>query len=89
MIFTWHSIPTALRALQRFSRSLFRRDEQSIASPYVRGVRDARCRLCPHYDAGQCRVCTCVVGLKTLFATEFCPDNPPRWRRETRTSTGL
>jgi hypothetical protein len=41
---------------------------------------DERARECHRrdgdcYDAvyGQCRVCTCFVGIKTLFATESCP----------------
>lgn len=96
MRFTRHTIPNALKAAFRIVRSWFRPEELVLATDYVRAVRLARCRLCPHNDAvhytnpsGQCRLCTCYIDLKTYFATESCPDNPPRWKQQTRTSKGL
>ena len=89
MIFTRRTIPNALLSLARTVRSLFAKDERVLASNYVQAVREARCRLCPHFDNEQCTKCTCFVGLKVLLAHERCPDNPPRWREQGRYSTGL
>lgn len=89
MHFSRHTIPNALRALCRTVRSLFAKDERILASAYVQNVREARCRVCPHFDREQCTKCTCFVGLKVLLAHERCPDNPPRWREQGRLSTGL
>ena len=89
MHFSMHTIPNALRSLRRTVRSLFAKDERTLATEYVQAVREARCRLCPHFDREQCTKCTCFVGLKVLLAYERCPDNPPRWREQGRYSTGL
>lgn len=37
------------------------------------------CRKCPNLTAGQCKVSTCFVEIKALFAGEYCPDKPARW----------
>lgn len=37
------------------------------------------CESCPFFDAGRCKICGCFLRLKTVIATESCPDNPPRW----------
>lgn len=89
MLFSRRTIPTFFRAAGRFIRSFFDPAARHITEPYVKQIRDARCRLCPHYVEPQCSICTCVTDLKTLLATERCPDNPPRWREQTRVSTGL
>jgi hypothetical protein len=43
----------------------------------------AICRACPNLNRDQMRCalpkCGCFVELKTLIATERCPDEPPRW----------
>lgn len=41
------------------------------------------CRACPKNFQGQCQVCTCFIEIKTLFAGEKCPDQPPRWNKLT------
>ena len=58
---------TFLRALFRFAR------RPEVAAPHVVNIREARCQLCPFYDAGQCQVCTCAVSVKVILATESCP----------------
>jgi len=66
--------------LRTFSKALwhfFARPE--IAPDSVRRDRAARCAQCPHFQYGQCQVCTCFVAVKTLLATEKCPDKPARW----------
>jgi hypothetical protein len=91
MLFTRRSIPTAARAFARFFLSLFANDKYTLSTPRVRDVRAARCTFCPHFarESAQCTKCTCVVSLKTLLATERCPDQPPRWKEQTKFSSGL
>lgn len=50
-----------------------------IAPDFVRRERIARCAACTYYEHGQCQVCTCLVSVKTLLATERCPAKSPRW----------
>ena len=43
--------------------------------------RLGKCSKCNHYDpeSETCMLCNCFVSIKTLLASERCPDNPPRW----------
>ena len=41
------------------------------------------CNSCPKHYQNQCQICTCITGIKTLFAGEKCPDQPPRWNKLT------
>ena len=37
---------------------------------------------CPNYEGGRCRLCGCgldMLAKKLAWATERCPDNPPKW----------
>jgi len=49
----------------------------------VKAARLATCDACPHQVAGRCGICGCGLGGlvldKTMWATERCPDQPPRW----------
>ena len=55
-------------------------------------ARQAGCQVCPHWDSagwkgrGRCRLCGCS-GVKLGWATETCPDNPPRWGPEVPQAT--
>lgn len=57
-------------------------------SPAGLAGRRAGCQACPHWDPkgwrgrGRCRLCGCS-GVKLEWATETCPDKPPRWGPET------
>lgn len=87
MIFTRHTIPNAARAFLRFLRSLFAKDEPVFATAEVMTARIDRCLACPHAVHGQCGLCTCVISLKTLVASESCPI--AKWAAQTSNSTGL
>jgi hypothetical protein len=41
--------------------------------------RMKQCEQCEHLNGGNCELCGCNVALKVMFATEMCPDRPPRW----------
>ena len=86
MIFTRHTIPNALKAAVRAVRTFFSPDPV-LATPAVQSVREVRCLNCGWHSEGQCTHCTCVVSLKTMFATESCPAG--RWKKQTRFSNGL
>lgn len=88
MIFTWRTIPTALIAFARFVRTLFSRNPV-ISTPQVQDAREEKCKQCDHLIGNQCGICSCVVSMKVLLASESCPDTPPQWRKQTRFSTGL
>lgn len=89
MRFALYTVPNALRAFGRVLRSWFREEERVVSTDEVVHMRRIRCALCPHNVGGQCSLCTCFVDLKTYFATESCPDTPPRWKQQTRASKGL
>lgn len=46
------------------------------------GERFSQCKACPHYTGFWCRKCRCIAYVKTKLATEECPDNPPRWKKQ-------
>jgi hypothetical protein len=87
MIFTRRTIPNATAALWRTVYSLFAKDELVVASDEVRAGRVALCQDCRHNRQGQCELCTCYIGLKTLLANERCPAKI--WGPQTKRSTGL
>ena len=58
---------TLFRALVRWSR------RHEIAPESAQIGRQNRCLVCPHYENGQCQVCTCYVPMKIILATESCP----------------
>jgi hypothetical protein len=89
MYFNRHTLPNIFCSAKRIFRSLFAKDEPVIADNRTQAIREARCQLCPHFDHGQCKLCTCFVDLKVIFATEECPALPKRWKRQTRFSNGL
>jgi uncharacterized Fe-S cluster-containing MiaB family protein len=86
MIFTRHTIPNALKAAARAVKTLFSKDPV-LATPGIQMIREMRCQGCNHELDGQCTLCTCVVSLKTMLATESCPIG--RWKKQTRFSNGL
>ena len=88
MRLTWKSPFRLLAALSRAVRTFFT-DDPVLATPGVQSVRETRCLGCDKFKDDQCTLCTCVVALKTVMASETCPDNPPKWRKQTRFSTGL
>lgn len=60
-----------------------------VASDATIDKRRHSCRTCPHLDGviRQCKVCTCMIDLKTQFRTEACPVG--RWGKERLTTTRL
>ena len=42
--------------------------------------RMSKCRPCGNNVHGWCSKCVCVLEVKTMIASEFCPDAPPRWK---------
>jgi len=55
-----------------------------MAPGVVIAYRKLECSKCPHNSKTsypQCRVCTCFIEVKTMLASDECPDNPPRWNR--------
>jgi len=46
------------------------------------------CQRCPHFTGSACSLCGCRITMKGNFmnklawATESCPDNPPRWEAD-------
>lgn len=58
-------------------RPLFVTPERAVKRQNICAAQDGGC-----FDAAydQCRVCTCHVSIKTLFATERCPRG--KWGRE-------
>ena len=88
MLFSRYTIPNALAAIARFALALFSR-QPALADSDVALSRLERCEACRHYAVRerQCRLCTCYVDVKTLLASEKCPDK--RWGAQTRFSTGL
>lgn len=88
MIFTRHTVPNGLLALVRFVRALGSA-QPALTDSDVALTRLERCEACRHYAVRerQCRLCTCYVDVKTLLASEKCPDK--RWGAQTKFSTGL
>lgn len=73
MLFNRRTIPNAWCALSRSVRQFF---HGSLMAPDpIISVRLDICRQCVflHKRTGQCRLCTCYVGLKTLLSAERCP----------------
>lgn len=58
------------------------RGERVIVPEEIQIEREVQCHApCPHWesDSDQCRLCTCFVALKIMFADEKCPAKPSRW----------
>jgi hypothetical protein len=72
------NIKTAVKAACRVVRAKVRGESVLLDQSSV-DARLAACAACPEYDAeaGQCKVCTCLVSLKSQLATERCPRH--RW----------
>ncbi len=49
------------------------------ASDDVIQDRLAICHACEHYDEGICNVCGCRLDVKTSWADQSCPLDPPKW----------
>lgn len=61
---------------------LWIKGEKVIVPEEVQIEREMECHApCPHWDeeSDQCRVCTCFVALKILWASEKCPKG--RWKK--------
>lgn len=50
-----------------------------LVSEEVAEQRLTICRGCEHLRDGQCKVCSCYVGIKTLLASEACPKK--KWKK--------
>lgn len=54
-----------------------------IAPAEVQRHRLQACYQCPHRHFSQCRLCTCLLDVKTILSAEQCPDKPARWKKLT------
>jgi hypothetical protein len=70
-------------AIARFSKALAT-GQPILVKPGVERERLNECKKrdgdCYEAWSGQCQVCTCFIGVKTLLATEKCPRG--HWKRE-------
>lgn len=66
-----------LRSMGEAASRLFR-GRKVMADPDTVDVRREICGHCGHNLNGQCDICTCHIGLKTLFKHEKCPLE--RWK---------
>lgn len=89
MIFSRHTIPNAVAAAARVVKSLVKPGDVTLADKDVVTERVRRCEGCWRFEprSRQCLSCTCFVDIKTLLATESCPE--AHWRTQTLFSSGL
>ncbi len=58
-------------------------------SAEVQAHRIALCQVCEHFDAQgrECKVCECLLDVKTTWADQRCPLDPPKWDTHAETKT--
>lgn len=78
MILSWRSPFRFLRALWHATVYLWH-GLPVIAPPRIVDHRLKICQRCRFKDGGFCRKCTCLIEVKTLLASESCPDG--RWEK--------
>lgn len=68
-------ITSPIRLVTSLGRSLWHllKDKVLWATPEEAAMRKAICENCQHLEDGQCKICTCYVGVKTTFQYEYCP----------------
>ncbi len=76
--------PTLLEKVASFAGAVVEHVATGMrkASAEEQARRLAICRECPLNEAGQCTVCGCPergVELRTSWAEQACPLEPPRW----------
>lgn len=83
MKITSKGIKNAAKAAVRIAREASKgRDAEILVDLETRNHRRSLCNApCPYNVEGQCSLCECNIDLKTMMATEECPDN--RWKRKT------
>jgi len=59
-----------------------------IASEKERQDRLEICGACDRHQAGRCAACGCLVVVKTSWAEQRCPLDPPKWGPVGATPTG-
>lgn len=74
------SVGRFFAAIGRVVRTLFKR-KNVVVTPEIRMAREEACEICPYNVDGWCQLCDCLLCVKTLLASEQCPDTPPRWKR--------
>ena len=74
-----------LRTPLTFSKAVWRvlcyllRGRPILAPKADRDFRMSKCGPCENNIGGWCSKCVCNLEVKTMVASEFCPDAPPRW----------
>lgn len=76
MILNWRSPFRLARAVLHAGIYLLQR-KPVIAPKIIVAYRRSKCEPCKFRDHGQCRLCSCFIEVKTLMASESCPDG--RW----------
>ena len=82
MIIKWNSPWTFLRAVWHTLQYLWA-GRPIITPTVVQQERQWQCLQCPHRVNSQCKLCTCLIDVKTMLSAENCPDSPPRWKKLT------
>lgn len=73
--------PSLFRAALGFTQAAAAHAANGMAlvTPEEHARRVELCIVCPHRVFDKCGLCRCRVDLKASWASESCPDNPPRW----------
>lgn len=78
----------AIAAGGRIARAAITRD-LILVPPETESARREICHACPRFrkSDGRCSLCGCGTSGRILdklkYATEKCPDHPPRWLKYT------
>lgn len=78
MILSWRSPFRLMRAIWHAAVFLWH-GMPVIAPPPIVAHRLKICGKCMFKDGKFCRKCTCLIDVKTLMASERCPDG--RWAK--------
>ncbi len=75
--------PSQLEKFMSLSSALFKHTMGGleITPEHIKEERLTICKECPLYNAGSCLKCGCVLSIKTGWATEECPLDPPKWKK--------
>jgi hypothetical protein len=57
--------------------------DASLAPEEVRKERMKICGQCEQFENNKCKLCGCVMPMKTTFANMRCPADPPKWTEVT------
>lgn len=82
MIIRWNSPWLFLKAVFGAFKYL-KQGRPVITPPDIQQERISECLKCFHRVNNQCKLCTCLIDVKTMLSSESCPDFPQRWKKLT------